>query len=192
MKTPEQSARTGRTIGRVFQIILLGGVLVAVLPFATGMDEMDGIGIVVIGGFITLMGLIGTVVMGGRAKVMGRILSGDSILARWENPDQGTVILSKEGFFYCEELYTMKGYSCYISKAEMVGQELVIQYHMARRSGHSKYKARLPVPPGHEAGVQQFMEAVRFAWGDKPLPYDREEANKDLEEEMDESMDDEE
>lgn len=183
MKSPEQSAKTSGTITKVFVIILLIGVAIVAYPFATGEESSNAIGMVVFGSFIAFMGLTGIIVMRNRKKAMDTILSGDSIIDQWEDQELGTIVLSTEGFFLAGELYTMKGYSCSVAKAEIKNGELFIQYLTARRSGHQRHKTNVAIPYGHEPGVQRFIEAVKKAWGDKNPLYEQESNEDDFEDE---------
>jgi hypothetical protein len=60
------------------------GLVLAILPGLTGMDMMKvGFGMIFIGGFVVIMGVVTAGVYGQRAREMNRILSAENILARW-------------------------------------------------------------------------------------------------------------
>jgi membrane protein YdbS with pleckstrin-like domain len=74
---------TGVWVGII--IALLGLVLVLVLaPGLSGMDMMrSGFGIMFIGFFVIIVGIITAAVFGQRAREMNRILADENIVARW-------------------------------------------------------------------------------------------------------------
>ena len=64
--------------------IAFAGIVCMALPAINAMDMMNsGFGIMTIGFFIIIVGLITAVVFWQRARAMDNILAGDSILASW-------------------------------------------------------------------------------------------------------------
>lgn len=81
---------------RISLAVLLGGIALAVWPVVSGMDGMDGgFALNLIGGFIAVMGFISWLIFRKRAKVRGRMLTGD-VLAHWEYPPDMWAAIVKE------------------------------------------------------------------------------------------------
>jgi hypothetical protein len=79
------SIRNNDTIGAwIGGLIALLGVLFMLMPGMIGMDMMkSGFGMMFIGLFVVIIGLITTVLFGQRARAMDRILADKNILAHW-------------------------------------------------------------------------------------------------------------
>jgi len=74
-------AKTGM---RISLIILLLGAAIIILPFIAALDMSGyGYGMIVMGGFIALMGLVSYLLFRKRALVMQKILTGN-IIAQWQ------------------------------------------------------------------------------------------------------------
>ncbi|MBX7221401.1 MAG: hypothetical protein K1Y36_15735 [Blastocatellia bacterium] len=73
-----------RTVAAVWLGGAFVGVLMCVLPFVLELDMMRvGFGIVFMGGFVALVGLIGAIMYFSRAKTLDQIFSGQNLLVHW-------------------------------------------------------------------------------------------------------------
>lgn len=84
MSQPNRQARVAVTWAGIGAVAAVG----AALPFALGMDGMaGGFAIAFVSGFFALAAWIAAAVFGARARVLGRLLAEEGLLAHWTYPE---------------------------------------------------------------------------------------------------------
>ncbi len=165
MTSPEGILRRESIMLKVFWFVFLvavgiGGVLIVGPQIGLIADSDQIIGAFVLCCFFALLALVGIVVLSGRQRKLKAVLYGPEFITQWEDPEAGTVLLSRLGFFWYGEFYTAKGYACSIREAIFKDNQIHIVYLMARRSGQGKHHAQIDVPAAYESASLQFCEAV--------------------------------